>query len=177
MPRLPYKPHDDAGPPEIVAPILARRGGRLLDLDRQLLYSPPLALGWNELMGAVRTRLELPAGLREIAICVVATINRAPYEFLHHAPLLRAAGASQAQVDALADVDRALATPALFDPAERATIQLALEMTRSVEVADATFVAARSALGDDRQLVELVGTIASYNMVSRVIVALGIEPE
>jgi len=65
----------------------------------------------------------------------------------------------------------------LFDPAERATIQLALEMTRSVEVADATFVAARSALGDDRQLVELVGTIASYNMVSRVIVALGIEPE
>ena len=83
-------------------------------------------------MGAVRTRLELPAGLREIAICVVATINRAPYEFHHHAPLLRAAGASQAQVDALADVDRALATPGLFDSAERATIQLALEMTRSV---------------------------------------------
>ena len=95
----------------------------------------------------------------------------------HHAPLLRAAGASQAQVDALADVDRALATPGLFDSAERATIQLALEMTRSVEVADATFAAARSALGDDRQLVELIGTIASYNMVSRVIVALGIEPE
>jgi len=50
-------------------------------------------------------------------------------------------------------------------------------MTRSVEVADATFAAARSALGDDRRLVELIGTIASYNMVSRVIVALGIEPE
>jgi len=69
MPRLPYKPHDDAGPPEIVAPILARRGGRLLDLDRQLLYSPPLALGWNALMGTVRTGLELPDRLREIAIC------------------------------------------------------------------------------------------------------------
>ena len=63
MPRLPYKPHDNAGPEEIVAPIRVRRGGTLLNLDRQLLYSPPLALGWNALMGAVRTRLELPAGL------------------------------------------------------------------------------------------------------------------
>ncbi len=177
MPRLPYKPHDDAGPNEIVEPIRARRGGTLLNLDRQLLHSPPLALGWNELMGAVRTRLALPAALREIAICAVATINRAPYEFHHHAPLLRAAGASEAQVEALRDVDAALATPGLFDGAERATIRLALEMTRSVEVADETFADARSALGDDRHLVELIGTIAAYNMVSRVIVALGIEPE
>jgi alkylhydroperoxidase family enzyme len=177
VPRLPYKPHDAAGPEEVVAPIRARRGGTLLNLDRQLLHSPPLALGWNALMGAVRTELELPARLREIAICVVATVNRAPYEFHHHAPLLRAAGASEAQVEALADVDRALAAAGLFDSAERATIRLALEMTRSVEVAEPTFATARGALADDRQLVELIGTIASYNMVSRVIVALGIEPE
>jgi len=44
-------------------------------------------------------------------------------------------------------------------------------------VADATFDEARTALADDARLVELVATIASYNMVSRVIVALGIEPE
>ena len=177
MPRLPYKPHDAAGPEEIVAPIRARRGGTLLNLDRQLLYSPPLAQGWNHLMGAVRTRLDLPPRLAEIAICVVATINRAPYEFHHHAPLLLAAGASAAHVEALHDVDAALASPGLFDAAERATIRLAVEMTRSVKVTDATFAEARAALGDDRRLVELVGTIASYNMVSRVIVALGIESE
>lgn len=177
MPRIPYKPHDDAGPEAVVAPILARRGGTLLNLDRQLLHSPPLATGWNHLMGAVRTGLSLPADLREIAICVVATINGAPYEFHHHAPVLRAAGASQAQVDALHDVDAALAADELFNDAERVTIRLAVEMTRSVQVADATFEAARAALGSDRRLVELVATIASYNMVSRVIVALGIEPE
>jgi alkylhydroperoxidase family enzyme len=176
MPRLPYKSDDDAGPEELVAPIRARRGGKLLHLDRQLLYSPPLAAGWNELMGAVRGRTTLPAQLREIAICVVATLNRAPYEFHHHAPLLRAAGASEAQVDALRDLDGADRAD-LFDDAERATIRLAMEMTRSVEVTDETFAAARAALGDDRQLVELVGTIAAYNMVSRVIVALAIAPE
>jgi alkylhydroperoxidase family enzyme len=177
MPRLPYKPLDDAGAEEVVAPIRARRGGTLLNLDRQLLYSPPLATGWNELMGAVRSRLVLPDFLREIAICAVATINRAPYEFHHHAPLLLAAGASEAQVDSLRDVDASLATPGLFGAAGDATLRLAVEMTRSVQVADQTFDAARRALGDDRQLVELIGTIASYNMVSRVIVALGIEPE
>ena len=179
MPRLPYKSDDDAGPDELVAAIRARRGGALLHLDRQLLYSPPLATGWNALMGAVRGRLSLPARLREIAICAVATVNRAPYEFHHHAPLLVAAGASQAQVAALGEreIDVAVDRPGLFDAAARATIRLAIEMTRSVEVADATFAAARAALGDDRQLVELVGTIAAYNMVSRVIVALAIEPE
>jgi alkylhydroperoxidase family enzyme len=177
MPRLPYKPDDDAGPDEIVAPIRARRGGTLLHLDRQLLYSPPFALGWNHLMGAVRTGLSLPGRLREIAICVVATVNRAPYEFHHHAPVLLAAGGTPAQVEALGDVDSAQARSDLFDARERAAIRLAIEMTRAVDVSDATFDAARTALGDDRQLVELVGTIASYNMVSRVIVALGIEPE
>lgn len=177
MPRVPYKPHDNAGPEDVVGPIRARRGGTLLNLDRQLLHSLPLASGWNELMGAVRTRLSLPADLREIAICVVATINRAPYEFLHHAPVLLAAGASQAQVEALHDVDAALAEPGLFNPAEQATIRLAAEMTRAVQVSDATFAAARAALVDDRQMVELVATIAAYNMVSRVLIALAVEPE
>jgi alkylhydroperoxidase family enzyme len=180
MPRLPYKSDDDAGPDEIVAPIRARRGGTLLHLDRQLLYSPPLAAGWNALLGAVRGAFELPPRLREIAICAVATLNRAPYEFHHHAPLLRAAGASEAQLAALRELDgsdddaRGLA---LFDSAGQATIRLATEMTRSVAVRDETFAAARAALGDDRVLVELVATIAAYNMVSRVIVALDIAPE
>ena len=85
--------------------------------------------------------------------------------------------AAAAQVEALGDVDAAAGRADLFDPAELATLRLAVEMTRSVQVADATFDAARAALGDDARLVELVATIAAYNMVSRVIVALGIEPE
>jgi alkylhydroperoxidase family enzyme len=175
--RLPHKPDDAAGPEDVVAAIRKRRGGALLNLDRQLLYSPPLAVGWNHLMGTVRTGLTVPHHLREIAICAVATINGASYEFFHHAPLLREAGASEAQIEALRDVDQALQATALFDEVERATLQLAVEMTRSVHVADETFAAARAALGDDRQLVELIAIIASYNMVSRFNVALAIEPE
>ena len=60
MPRIPYKTDAEAGPPELVAAIRKRRGGRLGALDRLLLYSPPLATGWNEMMGRVRNELEVP---------------------------------------------------------------------------------------------------------------------
>ena len=49
-------------------------------------------------------------------------------------------------------------------------------MTRTVKVTDATFDAVRARLSD-QHCVELVGVIATYNMVSRFLVALGIEPE
>ena len=41
---------------ELVAAIEARRGGSLLNLDRMLLWSEPLARGWNGYLRAVRTR-------------------------------------------------------------------------------------------------------------------------
>jgi alkylhydroperoxidase family enzyme len=43
-------------------------------------------------------------------------------------------------------------------------------------VDDSTFAAALERLGE-RDTVELVGVIAAYNMVSRFLVALGIETE
>ena len=49
-------------------------------------------------------------------------------------------------------------------------------MTRQVHVADETITAVRSALGETAT-VELVAVIAAYNMVSRFLVALGVEPE
>jgi alkylhydroperoxidase family enzyme len=165
-------------PAEIVAAIRARRGGVLLNLDRMLLHSPGLASGWNGLFDAIRgNRLALPPCLRELVICLVAILNRAQYELHHHAPVFLAAGGTQAQLDALiAEADQA-ELARRFDPTALALIQLTLEMTRTVQVTDATLDRARSALGDDRQVVEAVGVIAAYNMVSRVLVALGVEPE
>jgi alkylhydroperoxidase family enzyme len=44
-------------------------------------------------------------------------------------------------------------------------------------VSDATFERVRSGLKDDQQTVELVAVIATYNMVSRFLVALGVDAE
>ena len=49
-----------------------------------LLHSPTFARGWNGLLGAERGELSLSPRLREIAICAVAALTGAEYEFTHH---------------------------------------------------------------------------------------------
>jgi alkylhydroperoxidase family enzyme len=180
MARIPFLSDAEAGPAELVSEIKARRGGNLAALDRILLHSPPVAQGWGPLMGRVRNELALPAKWRELAMCAVAVLNGAEYEWVHHLPLYRAAGGSEAQAAALrrlrAEPERALQDPS-FDAAERALLQLAIESTLTVTVAKATFEAARAVLPDDRQLFEFVMVVASYNMVSRILVALEVRPE
>lgn len=174
MPRIPYLPEDTAEPADLVAAIRARRGGTLLHLDRMLLHSAPLARAWNAYLGAVRAELGVPARLRELVICAVAAANGAEYELHHHAPLLLRAGGTDAQLAALRrglDVDGGP-----FDVTERAVLRLTLELTRDVSVRDATFAAVRDLLGE-RGTVELVAVAATYNMVSRFLVALAIAPE
>ena len=177
MPRIAFVPEDIAEPKEIVDAVRKRRGGTLLSLDRLLLHSPPLTAGWNAYLGAVRTQLTLPAKPRELAICGVASFNRAEYEFVAHVPYLLQAGGTQPQADALRDLARAATNASLFDADERAVLQLTLEMTRDVAVTEATFARATKALGGTQQLVELVATIAAYNMVSRFLVALDLQPD
>ncbi len=178
MTRLPLLTDDQVGPPDLVAAIRQRRGGDLLDLDRLLLHSPVFATGWGEFMGRVRTGLALPPLLRELAMCGVAALNGADFEMHHHAPLYRAAGATEAQLAALRRLgeEPGLANDPVFDATQQAVLALVVEMTRRVQVQDATFARARDALGGDSQMFELVGVIAAYNMVSRILVALELEP-
>ena len=175
---IPYRPDDaTAGPPEIVSAIRARRaGGKLLNLDRMLLHSPAFAQGWNAMFGAIRGKLALPPRLRELAIMSIGVVNRAEYEWRQHEPEFLAAGGTKAQLDALRNPVTALADSAHFDEAERAALALTHEMTTQVAVSDATMRRVRAALAD-AQVVELVGTIAGYNMVSRFVVATGVEME
>ena len=177
MRLIPYQPHDIDEPHELVAAIRARRGGALLNLDRMLLHSPALARGWNGYLRAVRTELEVSPRLRELAICVVAILTGADYEFGQHGPEFLKAGGSPHQLDAVRRIGASDVDASAFDSGERAIIALALEMTRNVRVSRATREAARAALADDRQMVEIVGVIATYNMVSRFLVALNVEPE
>lgn len=176
MPRIPYLPQD-TGPDELVAPIRARRGGRLLDIDRMLLHSPPFVTGWGGFLRAVRTELALPYRLRELAICAVGSLTGCAYELQQHRPEFLRAGGSEAQFAALADVVRASNDDGLFDATERALLRLAVEMTQRPAASADAVAAARAALPDDQQAVELVGVIAAYNMVARFINTLDIQPE
>lgn len=177
MPRIPFVAETISEPRDIVEAIKTRRGGSLLALDRVLLHNPAIAAGWNHMMGAVRTQMTVSGKWREIAMCVVAVLNGAEYEFVAHAPLFVREGGRDEQVEALRDPFAATSDSALFDAAERAVIQLTIEMTRSVHVSDSTFHAVRRHVANDQQMFELIMTVASYNMVSRILVASGIRPE
>ena len=52
--------------PALVSAIEARRGGALLNLDRMLLWSEPLARGWNVYLRALRQEISLPPFVREL---------------------------------------------------------------------------------------------------------------
>lgn len=171
----PWTPALAARDPELVAAIEARRGGALINLDRMLLWSEPLARGWNVYLRALRQELSLPPFVRELAICVVARLTGADYEFHHHAPELRRAGATDAQLALLDDPDAA-ATSERFDAGQRTVIRFAIASTRDVRIPDDLFHAVRSLLSPT-EVVELTAVIAAYNMVARFLVALEVRPE
>ena len=154
--------------------VSAPGGGTLLNLDRALLVSQPFAEGWNSLFSKVRTGLSLDPKLRELAICAVAVLNRAPYELAQHIPEFLAVGGTQAQLNALNDSEAGWNDENRFEASERAVLALTREMTLTVQVSDTCYEFLRQALPDPQQQVEIVGVIASYNMVSRFLEALRI---
>jgi alkylhydroperoxidase family enzyme len=177
--RIPdWTPDRKPQPPELVQAILDRRGGELLNLDRALLWSEPLARGWNVYLKNVRTGLGASRKLRELGICTVALITGARYEYHHHAPDYLAAGGTQPRLDALQAFVQAGASgePAGLQGDEALVARYAAQMTRDVKVDDALF-AQMQARFDTTELVEITAAIATYNMVARFLVALGVSPE
>jgi alkylhydroperoxidase family enzyme len=165
--RLPYVPNPPApsSPEEaaIVERITARRAPRPLQpLDLALLHAPPVADGWNSFLGAVRTRTTLPADLREIAISRVAVVNRAWYEWAHHAPLAEEGGVSKEGMEVVKREGELLLlsgeTPAGLTDKQWAVVCYADEMTRNVQVRDETFARLREAFGE-REIVEITATV------------------
>ncbi|MEY2954087.1 MAG: hypothetical protein RLZZ401_2174 [Pseudomonadota bacterium] len=179
--RIPdWTPDAKPQPQALVDAILARRGGTLINLDRALLWSEPLARGWNVYLKAVRSELPTSRRLRELAICTVALLTGAHYEYHHHGPDFLAAGGTQAELDALqqniAQNPRFPHTGQAFGAIEKVVLEYTMQMTLDVQVSDAVFAALRQHF-DTTELVELTSAIATYNMVARFLVALGVSPE
>ena len=179
--RIPdWTPEQLAQPKELLDAIFARRGGKLLNLDKALLWSEPVAAGWNVYMRNVRTGLSAPRKLCELGICAVALLTGAHYEYHHHAPDYLKAGGTQAELEGL---KRALdanpangVTESALDEMSKLVVQYAAQMTLRVKVDDALFKQLQTRL-NTTEIVELTTAIAAYNMVARLLVALDITPE
>jgi alkylhydroperoxidase family enzyme len=152
--------------------IKAERGGKVLNLYRMLLHSPPVADGWRSFLTAIRQQCRLPGRYRELAILRVAVLNGADYEFNAHVPFALKEGLSQVQLDAM----RQGRLPEGLTQADRAVLDYTEAMTRAIHVPDPVFAAVSRHFAE-RETVELTATVGAYNLVSRFLVALGVDHE
>lgn len=171
--RIPYVSDPPATATEedaaIVSRVRARRAPRPLQpLDLALLHAPPVADGWNSFLGALRTRTGVAADVRELAICRVAVVNRAWYEWMHHAPLAVRAGVEETALEGVKK-EGALAWEAKgegLDERQWAALCYADEMTRKVEVEDATFERLRGYF-TEREVVEFTAVVSAASSLVR----------
>jgi alkylhydroperoxidase family enzyme len=168
MARLSYLNRDD----------LAEEHRRLLErpanLFRALVHSPEAFRNFSRLGGWIRTGSTLDPRLREMAILQVCYITRAAYEWTHHIKIGHDFGVSDDDVRAIID-ETAGKTTDLPD-LDRAVLRLAREMTEELKGSEEAFKTVHSALGDEHT-VDLLMTIAFYNLVVRVLHTLEIDLE
>ena len=170
--RLPYI--EPVSP--VTEAIRVRRGGELNELDRTLLHSLPVAAGWNILFSAIRTATSIPAHLRELAICRIAALNGAWFQWKHHYPLALEAGVDDTLMQLVKRGNEWDLSG--MEEMECGTLRWTVLryvdcMTLNVQVPQGLFDDLRPWM-DDKGIVELTAIVASYNMVSRFLVALDV---
>lgn len=185
--RIPYAsntPPEDATDETkaIYTRISERRKPRpLIPLDLALLHNPSIADGWNTLLGAIRNKTSLDPGLMEMAVSRIAILNRAVWEWSAHAPLALKGGLKREVLDV---VRRAEVVPKglrakteeeeqVLSEVEWAVLAFTDQMTKEVEVDEGVFEKVKELLGQTG-VMEMTATVATYNCVSRLLVALNV---
>ena len=158
---------------ESIAKIKGARGGRLINIYRLMLHSPALANAWFDLNQAVRYGTEIDGQSRELAVIRVAILNDVEYVQRAHGPAYALKeGLTPEQVAALGS----WRLSNLFNEQQKALLAYTDAMTREIDVADPVFTEVRKYF-TERQTVELTMLIGAYNMLTRFLKALKVDPE
>ncbi len=174
MARVPLiDPDDHPELAKLVTRIRGRRGGKVINVYRALLHSPPLAETWFEHINRVRWGTGIDGRLREIVIIRLGHLVASAYVLRQHVPELAAGeGVTEEECEALKDWRES----GLFDDRERAALGYVDAMTLSATVPDEAFAPLRAHF-DDREIVELTVMIGAYISHSRVLQALEVDLE
>ncbi|KAF8815525.1 alpha/beta-hydrolase [Phlegmacium glaucopus] len=171
--------------------IRERRGARgITPLDANLLHVPPVAGGFNTLLGAIRTKGKLPGDIREAMILRVAAFNHASFEWIHHEIIGRKEGLSTGQLYVIRDTKTPLPPlKTILTPLQTAAVAFTDHSTHGVRVPMDIIQELKHQLkvfvtsGNpsmssedvdskvDDLYVEAAMVVASYNMVSRFLLA------
>lgn len=156
--------------PRVAASAEVPPGLPALNIFRTIARNPPLTQGFLGLGGRLLLGT-VPARERELVILRTGWRSQSEYEFGQHTGLGLAAGLSQEEVAALADVG-----DARWSPDDAALVALVDELCDDDVVSDATW-AALSARWSDEQLLELLVLAGYYRLVSGLLTSAGVALE
>lgn len=168
LPDLPLENYSSAQR-EVYDAIVAGPRGQVQGPLKAWLRSPALASRAQELGAFCRYHTSLPKRLSELAILITGAFWKAGFEWYVHAPIALDAGLDPAAVEAI----RNGRTPDLEKPDEAALYAFATELLEQRRVSEATYRRALSELGEPG-VVELVGILGYYALISMTIVAFDI---
>ena len=134
------------------------------------LHSPEFANRAQGLGAFCRYDTSLPARLSELAILTTAVHWRAGFEWYAHAPLGLKAGLDPKAVETL----RSGGTPHFARDDERLVHALSSEMLQTRNLTGNTYHRAEATLGR-QALVELIGVLGYYQLISMTIKAFAVE--
>jgi AhpD family alkylhydroperoxidase len=158
---------------ESITRIKGARGGRLINIYRLMLHSPVLAAAWFDLNQAVRYGTEIDGQSRELAVIRVAILNNVEYVIRAHGPAYALKeGLTPEQVAAVAHWRESN----LFSDRQRAVLAYMDAMTQNIDVPDSVFAEVQKCFSE-RQIVELTLLGGAYNMLTRFLKALKVDPE
>jgi 4-carboxymuconolactone decarboxylase len=129
-----------------------------------LLRSPEMGDLAQQFGAATRFKSSLPRKLNELAIIVTARYWTAQYEWYAHRRSAVDAGLSPAIADAIARGQR----PSEMGKDEEVIYNFCTEMLNTKQVSDATFAAAKAAVGE-KGVVDLIGVMGWYSTVSMIL--------
>ena len=131
------------------------------------LYSPKVALAFNDLNGYLRYNGDLSERHTEVAICVAAWEIEQQYEYSAHEPAALRFGAPQEVIDTI-KYDK---EPVGLSPEETVIIKVGRQIMREHELDSALYAEAVRLFGR-KGLVELVTVMGDYVMVGMVLTAI-----
>jgi alkylhydroperoxidase family enzyme len=168
-PRIP--PLEPAEWPPDVKAWLARYGSRAVP-NIYRTYARHLAMDRprTAVSEHIRQDSTLSARIRELLIVRIGVLCRSEYEWAAHAPALRRAGMSDAEIL------RVVEGPGTGSDVETVLLRAVDELHRDYVVSDATWRQLAASF-DSKQLLDILTTIGGYRMVSMALNTFGVQLE
>jgi 4-carboxymuconolactone decarboxylase len=168
MVRLPYADTESA--PDSIREVLIRHPVSVL---RMLAHAEGAFDPWMDYTRALLGGLQLDPLLRELAILQVARLVDSEYQWVQHAVIARAVGASAEQIAA---VQEGREDAGSFSEEQREVLVFARELTVDGAASEQAVAALADRLGA-RPVVELLLVVGQWLSICSLVATLGLQPD